>query len=289
MRRTLAVTICCLAGASLSWGDTPLQQAAAARWRDQVYTLRTWVAGNEIQIDDQGKLLYGGKSVAWTVSRFQVQRVSVGRDKIELRGNRIGLLYDNSRHDLVNVRLAPLTVVVRIDTAKLQPNDVDRLTSVLFITETAQLAAILPDSWKAYVTGRIKAQDDGKGRQHYYLPDEPNARRGAAPKLEPIGAAASGEEIFRITDEITPPVGLKTPDPSYDEFARSLRVQGQTVLAVVVGADGSVRDAQIARPLGMGLDDRAIEAVRGWRFRPATKDGKPVTVQINVEVNFRLY
>jgi TonB family protein len=56
-----------------------------------------------------------------------------------------------------------------------------------------------------------------------------------------------------------------------------------------VGPDGRPRDIKVSRQLGMGLDQKAIEAVRMWRFEPATKDGKPVAVQINVEVNFRLY
>ena len=57
----------------------------------------------------------------------------------------------------------------------------------------------------------------------------------------------------------------------------------------LVAADGRPRDIRVARSLGMGLDEKAIEAVRTWRFEPARKDGNPVAVQINVEVSFRLY
>jgi len=57
----------------------------------------------------------------------------------------------------------------------------------------------------------------------------------------------------------------------------------------VVGADGIPRDIRIAKPAGMGLDEQAVKAVQRWRFDPAKKDGNPVAVQINVEVNFRLY
>jgi TonB family protein len=121
------------------------------------------------------------------------------------------------------------------------------------------------------------------------LPDQPNAARGTPPKLEPVAAAANGETIFQLNPGIAHPVAISTPDPKYDEFARRAGVQGTTVLAVVVGSDGNVSDVQVARPLGMGLDEKAVEAVRAWRFRPAMKDGQPVTVQINVEVNFRLY
>ena len=57
----------------------------------------------------------------------------------------------------------------------------------------------------------------------------------------------------------------------------------------IVGPDGHPRDVKVARSLGMGLDQKAIDAVKRWKFEPAMKDGKPVAVQINVEVNFRLY
>jgi len=50
-----------------------------------------------------------------------------------------------------------------------------------------------------------------------------------------------------------------------------------------------VREARVARHLGMGLDEKALEAVRSWRFEPAMKDGRPVAVQVNIEVYFRLY
>jgi TonB family protein len=66
-------------------------------------------------------------------------------------------------------------------------------------------------------------------------------------------------------------------------------VQGIVTLMLVVGKDGRPYDIHMRQSLGMGLDEQAIEAVKTWRFRPATLDGKPVDAQIAVEVNFRLY
>jgi len=82
---------------------------------------------------------------------------------------------------------------------------------------------------------------------------------------------------------------LYAPDPEYSEEARKSKYQGVVVLWLIVGPDGRPRDMKVLRALGMGLDQKAIEAVRQWKFEPAMKDGKPVAVQINVEVNFRLY
>jgi TonB family protein len=60
-------------------------------------------------------------------------------------------------------------------------------------------------------------------------------------------------------------------------------------LWLIVDENGLPRDIKVRRALGMGLDDEAIKAVKQWRFQPASKDGRPVAVMINVEVNFRLY
>jgi TonB family protein len=101
---------------------------------------------------------------------------------------------------------------------------------------------------------------------------------------EPIGA-----KPFRVGKHLAPPKVLFTPDPSYPEFARQTRIQGNTLLSIVVNREGRPEHIRVARPLGAGFDDKAVEAVQRWKFQPGTFDGKPVPVQINVEVNFRLY
>jgi TonB family protein len=88
---------------------------------------------------------------------------------------------------------------------------------------------------------------------------------------------------------VSAPKALYAPDPEYSEEARKAKYQGTVVLWVVVGPDGRPHAIKVYRTLGMGLDEKAIEAVRNWKFEPARKDGQPVAVQINVEVNFRLY
>jgi len=77
-------------------------------------------------------------------------------------------------------------------------------------------------------------------------------------------------------------------DPEYSEQARKSKYQGTVVLNLIVQKDGSVRDIRVMTPLGMGLDEKAIEAVRQWRFRPGQKGGAPVDVSAVIEVTFRL-
>jgi len=102
------------------------------------------------------------------------------------------------------------------------------------------------------------------------------------------GGGISGG-AYRVGGGVSAPRVLYSPDPEYSEEARRAKYQGSVVLWIVVGPDGRVRDVRVQRTLGLGLDEKAIEAVRKWRFEPATKNGQPVAVQVNVEVNFRLY
>jgi TonB family protein len=85
----------------------------------------------------------------------------------------------------------------------------------------------------------------------------------------------------------TPPHAVFAPDPEYSEEARKAHYEGTCVLWTIVGTDGRVQNTKVARRLGHGLDEKAIEAVKLWKFEPAMYEGKPVAVQINIEVTFR--
>jgi protein TonB len=112
---------------------------------------------------------------------------------------------------------------------------------------------------------------------------------GEGPGVGPGRGGGIGGGVFHVGGGVSAPKVLYQPDPEYSEEARKAKFQGTCVLSLVVGPDGRPRDIRIARSLGLGLDEKAIEAVKNWRFEPAVKDGKPVAVAINVEVDFRLY
>ncbi len=84
------------------------------------------------------------------------------------------------------------------------------------------------------------------------------------------------------------PVVIYKVEPEYSEGARKAKCQGTVVLFVIVDDKGNPHDARVIRPLGLGLDQKAIEAVQKWRFRPCTKDDKPVPALTMVEVDCRL-
>ena len=107
-----------------------------------------------------------------------------------------------------------------------------------------------------------------------------------------VGAGSGGGiggGVFKVGGGISAPQALSTPDPEYTEEARNAKTQGTCVLWLIVDDQGRPRDIKVVRGLGFGLDARAIDAVKQWRFQPAMKDGHPVNVQISVEVGFKLY
>jgi periplasmic protein TonB len=112
---------------------------------------------------------------------------------------------------------------------------------------------------------------------------------GEGPGVGPGKGGGIGGGVFRVGGGVSAPRIVSDPEPEYSEEARKAKYQGVCVLWLVVGPDGRPREIKVARSLGLGLDEKAIEAVKNWKFEPAMKDGRPVAVQINVEVNFHLY
>lgn len=97
------------------------------------------------------------------------------------------------------------------------------------------------------------------------------------------------ERVYKVGEGVTPPAPIHSPNPQYSKQARHAKLEGVCVLWMIVGADGLPRDIRVQRTLGLGLDEKAIEAVKKWKFKPAMKDGKPVAVRVSVQVNFHLY
>lgn len=98
-----------------------------------------------------------------------------------------------------------------------------------------------------------------------------------------------GGGYYRVGGGVSAPRAIYDPDPDYSDEARKAKYQGSVILWVVIDSRGIPQNIRLQRSLGMGLDEKAIEAVSKWKFAPALKDGKPVAVQVNIEVTFRLY
>lgn len=96
------------------------------------------------------------------------------------------------------------------------------------------------------------------------------------------------EGILKIGGDVAPPSLIHKVEPAYSEEARAAKFQGTVVVSVEISADGVPQRLRVLRGLGLGLDEKALDAIAQWRFKPATKQGQPVAVAATIEVNFRL-
>ncbi len=108
--------------------------------------------------------------------------------------------------------------------------------------------------------------------------------------LGPGEGGGTGGGPYSVGGNVSAPIPIYKPEPNYSEEARKAKYQGTVVLWIVVDAQGNVSpEIRVVKPLGLGLDEKALEAVRTWKFKPALRNGAPVPVHVMVEVSFRLF
>jgi periplasmic protein TonB len=136
--------------------------------------------------------------------------------------------------------------------------------------------AVIPSNGTGSLSGIGSGSGGGVG---------PGNGRGVGPGDE----AGMGGGAYRPGKGVTPPRAIFSPDPEFSEEARKAKYQGTCTLMIVVATDGRPINIRVVNSLGMGLDEKAIETVKTWRFEPGQKDGHPVNVEMAVEVDFHLY
>lgn len=113
--------------------------------------------------------------------------------------------------------------------------------------------------------------------------------KGHGPGFGPGEGGGVGGGVFHVGGGVSAPRVTYQVDPEFSEEARKAKYQGVCMLGLIVGVDGRPTNIRVLSSLGMGLDEKAIEAVKNWRFEPGQKDGHAVRTEIAVEVDFHLY
>jgi protein TonB len=104
----------------------------------------------------------------------------------------------------------------------------------------------------------------------------------------PGNGGGFGGGAFKVGGGVSQPSVLVKVDPEYSEEARKAKYSGTVLLQLIVDVDGKAKQVRVVKGVGLGLDERAVEAVMKWKFAPGKKNGQPVPVYATVEVNFRL-
>lgn len=268
----LLVSVCAVAHSS------NLKADIEHRWKGKIFFIKGWYDENRLTYDASGSVLGKPQRGSWTAGGIQIHSVKVQKDKIVLKGPRIGFAYDHKSH-----QFAPMlpndfdvTITIKADPSTITPANLDILQNGIFATQNPT-ADEVPDYWREFILHG--EQDPAK------KPVDSNKTDIAE------GMRSGTEPVFRVdaAHHVSAPQILSQFEPEFTELARRARYQGNTVLRAVVDSRGETTQVQILKPLGMGLDDQAVKVVRQWRFQPARRDGKAVAVLVDIEVTFRLY
>jgi protein TonB len=178
-------------------------------------------------------------------------------------------------------QITPPTVVIRNPDPKLAVEQTVMVPPQIKIPQQGQIGVLtsvltVPSNGTGYGSGIGEGNGGGAGS---------GSGRGVGPG-EGMGM---GGGVFQVGGGVSAPRVIEKTEPEFSEEARKAKHQGTVVLRVTVGQDGRVHDPHVIRSLGLGLDEKAIEALGHWIFDPARKDGRKVAVMVDVEVNFRLY
>lgn len=275
VRGRVAACLCVVSASVVGAQTLPTQQSVEAHLQGPFVMLRGLYNGSRLQFNADGVLKDLAGVMPFSLSAIRVENVRLSDSRLEIDGIRAGLQF--SRPDQPGERVQVSTsewdpreqvhIVIRRDHRR--PDALYAALAKVFspgFDHALVLAA--PDYWQPWL-------------RHYLHPDDPANRLSTL--LEDDGRRESCRD-----QRLTPPRLLPGPEPEFSEAARMARYQGTVVVHLTVERTGESGGLFLVRPLGMGLDEQAIEAVRRYQFNPATLDGTPVACEMNVVVSFRL-
>lgn len=260
-----------------------------ARLQGQSLFLRGLYTDDKLKFDATGKPEKDYKTGSFTVCGFRADTVQISGDRLRISGVRLGLNFDKDGMP----HSAPMTTgkfitkdeAVSIDIDNPGQTDFTQILDKVFASGFQELAPSLPDFWQPF----LRRQRTGESI-HFKAPKTPcsSEKEGSQSSIG-TSSCGPGAPPVHIGGSVMPPKLLSSPDPKFSDAARKNRFSGNVEVYLVVGVDGLPTHIEIVRPVGLGLDEMAAAAVSQYRFRPATRDGQPVKVDLYVEVNFQIY
>lgn len=247
-----------------------VQEELNARYKRKSLILRNFYTENDLTYDQRGTLQDHAFKGSWTLASMKLSRIAIVPDGITIDADRMGTVYGGkigtAKGDIHELGKMPKAHLVNLGKVKIHVEkkieDGDTVTAIrpifesIFVRPDEDLRPMLPDYWE----GDIKTEDS----------------RASEPTPEKLPSKV-----------VKPPRVVYSPDPTYTREASKFGLEGTSVLTIVVNPNGTADRIVIVRPLGLGLDEQAVDIIRRWKFQPATKEGQPVSVRVTIEVSFR--
>jgi TonB family protein len=270
--------------------------------------LRGGYLDNELHFDREGRLVGSSPQASYTLSMVEIDKVQVSKHKVQLQGIRFGLhfLGASPTEDPLSasdkVRITPKKKVLKItiqraDVAK-PKKDKRAKDDVPGPVQGSQSAPALESSEGPAMTQERANQMLRDALDRVFSPGLDDKMVSSMPDFWQVYyKATAAKSAYKPADPsvhrqstVDQKARLLTIfQPDSNDFAQKAGVAGVALYHVVVGADGKPAEIAVGRPIGFGLDENAVAAIRKAAFAPAMKDGKPVPVLLDLLVQFRIY
>jgi TonB family protein len=279
--KTLIVVLLVAAGIGTASAQN-LEKALNDRYKDKVLALRKPTTSGHVTVDSADAIKTDVTTAPWTMyGRIQVERVRIEQKRLELRGRRIVYLYDQKDKAFEPHKAdSKVAVTFRLEKPLTSTEEADALLGKVFALTPEEVVSCAPEYWQHYLKMQsglspARVRDEKMGKE---APEDLRKRVGGG---EP--------SIYSVGNGVSAPRVIAQPEPQFSSEARNTHFQGTVGLDVIVNREGRIAKALISRPAGMGLDEQAIEALKSWRFHPATRNGEPVAVVLYIETDFHFY
>lgn len=257
--------------------DVPMERNIKAQLHGPFLILRGMYDGSKLKFDAQGNLVGSAQTLPFGLSAARLDKVTVTGSEAELEVTREGLVFSGP---------PKIGTPEHVSAEPWGKNDRAEIDIALDAQHPEELQSALT---KVFSVGFDPALINGAPEAwHPWLRHELDP----AVHLEPSAGATDGATCVNFKKDcpgVIGPILTHTIEPTFSPVAKRRRYQGVSVVGLIVDVSGRPQDLRIVRPLGMGLDERAVDAVSQYRFKPAQYEGKPVPVYVNVEVDFHIY
>ena len=238
--------------------------------------LRGFWAEDKLVFDVAGQPLKHYSSISFTESGFDALKVKIRGDRMTIEGQRVGLTFDKSgsykRLGLTLGNSKPEQITLEINGHG--DSDFSKALDAIFARSLEELVPSLPSFWQTYARKHlVAAQSDSSVAA---VTEHPDTQEETA-------------RVMHVGGVVIPPKPMKTPNPVFNMAARRMKYSGMVEVYLWAEPDGSTSHLSISKPAGLGLDEQAVATVSKYKFVPATQNGKPVRVDLYVEVNFQIF
>jgi TonB family protein len=273
--------------------------------------LRGGYLGDTLNFDEHGHIDGHSPQGSYTLSAIQIDRVHLTKKKVELEGARYGLRFlgqlanEDPSKALERVRITPRKKMVKISIEREQivipkkmkehkPVKEKEMRAKQAATATPEADAKSEISITPSHTARVlkEALDQifAQGLDERMMADMPDFWKLYYQAVaEKADYRPKDPSILRQNTVDRKARLLTSFEPDSNEFAQAAGVAGMSQYHAVIGPDGKVGEVAVSRPIGFGLDESAVAAIRKAKFEPAIKDGKPVAVLLDLDVPFRIF